>query len=431
MAPKQCATSRILFVSLFVAALSTAIHFLLPRPSFEPKPTLLNYLTKGQFAWASSTTPIPISTVSVYAKQLLSHDVDSLPAPLHKYIPQDDTLRLQPVRDYLNKQRFDTIRRICTTTNCDVNAVDRKFGLTPLHIAYTTNDIPLVAWLRGRGAREVNDHVGRPPQNLSFTNFIRNAKSWKREGEDCDFPIVDFEGDLEHAKREVRRLVGEGEPILMRGAYKLYGGDKEGAWNAKEWVERFRDVEVTVGSVPYAGAFNLATSKMTLQAYYEDFVVKGSNQPSYVFNKHEGVCKVGYETLTHLIEDCFPGKLIAHPDETGGIDGIHFFFGRRDSGAPFHVHADAINASVKGRKKWFVLTPGRTLYSRKPVKTWIDEDYPKLNDDDKPLECVQRSGDVVYVPLDWGHAVSNLDDDTFGYALEVLNRRDTFSHLAR
>jgi ribosomal protein L16 Arg81 hydroxylase len=67
------------------------------------------------------------------------------------------------------------------------------------------------------------------------------------------------------------------------------------------------------------------------------------------------------------------------------------------------------------------------LYSRKHISRWLQEDYEDT--EEKPLECIQEAGDVVYVPFDWGHAVKNEAEQTFGYALEVLNRREVFASL--
>ena len=99
------------------------------------------------------------------------------------------------------------------------------------------------------------------------------------------------------------------------------------------------------------------------------------------------------------------------------------------SGAPLHIHADAINMVVSGEKKWYIQTPQKTMYSRKPVKEWVEQDVERYDETDLPLECTQRAGDIVYIPMDWGHAILNTKDNTFGYAIEVLNKRDTFSHL--
>ncbi len=73
--------------------------------------------------------------------------------------------------------------------------------------------------------------------------------------------------------------------------------------------------------------------------------------------------------------------------------------------------------------------PIQALYSRKHIYEWLQEDYPLLKD--KPLECDQGPGDVVYVPFDWSHAVLNSGKHTFGFALELLNRREVLGSLPR
>ena len=41
----------------------------------------------------------------------------------------------------------------------------------------------------------------------------------------------------------------------------------------------------------------------------------------------------------------------------------------------------------------------------------------------EPLECMQYPGDVVYVPLHWGHAVLNAQD-SIGLAVEFSMKHD-------
>ncbi len=73
--------------------------------------------------------------------------------------------------------------------------------------------------------------------------------------------------------------------------------------------------------------------------------------------------------------------------------------------------------------------PIQAIYSRKHISRWIEEDYVNLKEEEKPLECIQEAGDIIYVPFDWGHAVLNTAEQTFGYALELLNRREVFASL--
>lgn len=416
----------IFFVAVLVALFALLISVLLPNPS--PCLPLLSAIAAHQFAWSSSTTSAPISSVSVLAKRVLSRD-PSLPPALQKLISKTDTISVQSLRQYTNAQRLQTIKHFCHHNTCNPSEVDPLYSLTPLHLAAATSDQPLSDFLSHLGATPIPDHVGRLPRNLTFSAFISNSKRFARLAgrTDCDFPVVEFDGSP-HAISETRRLISEGEPVLLRGAFHHYGPSFR-HWTPEEMIQRYGHASVAVGHVPYAPAFNLSSQEMTLRQYYEMHVRGGAQVPLYVFNKGDDVCQDGYDALLRLFEEALPKHIIEHPNNSGGMNGIHFFLGAKGSGAPFHIHADALNAAVSGLKKWFVYTPARTIYSRKTIKRWAEEDYPELKEQERPLECIQKPGDVVYVPLDWGHAVLNMEEDTFGFALEVLNKRDTWSHL--
>lgn len=422
--------SAVALAAALVAALAVLVHVALDA---RPAVSLLSEIAQTQFSWGTSTTPIPVSSVSPLLKLLLARDERSLPDGLRAHVgPPDDTVAVQAVRDWQNARRLARIRQLCLTGSCLFDEVDPVFGLTPLHLAAFAGDAPLMSFLSENGAVPREDRVGRMPRNLTFANFIPNSKRWARAAgrNDCDLPEVVYDGSPK-AAAEVRRLVGEGEPVLIRGVLQQVAPELLD-WSPESFVNQHGESPVTVGAVPYAAAFNLSTSGMTLREFYTEYVEpKSCEMPLYVFNQGPAVCRPGYDALVKLMAEAFPmPELVGHPDATEGIEGIHYFFGSRGSGAPFHIHADAINVAVSGSKHWYIFTPGRTLYSRKTIKRWVDEDYAGLPEEDKPLECLQRPGDVVYVPLDWGHGVLNLDDNTFGYALELLNKRDTLSHIA-
>eukprot|EP00750_Incisomonas_marina_P033573 INCI9903.3.p1 GENE.INCI9903.3~~INCI9903.3.p1 ORF type:complete len:914 (+),score=125.08 INCI9903.3:211-2952(+) len=85
-------------------------------------------------------------------------------------------------------------------------------------------------------------------------------------------------------------------------------------------------------------------------------------------------------------------------------------FGSSGSGAPLHVHESAVNLVVYGTKRWFVYPPNRAEYSSMPIFEWLRDVYPHLSAEQKPLEFVQRTGDIVFLPPWWGHATVSIGD---------------------
>jgi hypothetical protein len=103
------------------------------------------------------------------------------------------------------------------------------------------------------------------------------------------------------------------------------------------------------------------------------------------------------------------------------------------SGLPFHSHGMTWIAVVHGAKRWFVYPPGYNAPSDLeaasnplfPVWTWFTRVYPRMVGLTKPplrgsgeeavtgyrpLECVQRAGDVVFLPARWSHLTINIGE---------------------
>ena len=52
----------------------------------------------------------------------------------------------------------------------------------------------------------------------------------------------------------------------------------------------------------------------------------------------------------------------------------------------------------------------RMLDRSKAPLQWLAEDYGTLKEEHRIMECMQRPGEVIYVPSSWGHAVLNTAD---------------------
>ena len=117
------------------------------------------------------------------------------------------------------------------------------------------------------------------------------------------------------------------------------------------------------------------------------------------------------------------------------------------SGSQPHFHGNAWNGLVYGLKLWLIFSPQHAFFSNMTALEW----FLLQRADFQPCSCVaadssavadnstialpvanagsctvfsvlQRPGDIVYVPSQWGHAVLNLAD-SLGVALEFLPAR--------
>ncbi|KAK7462076.1 hypothetical protein BaRGS_00038524, partial [Batillaria attramentaria] len=117
--------------------------------------------------------------------------------------------------------------------------------------------------------------------------------------------------------------------------------------------------------------------------------------------------------------------------ERDNLDGGTFYLGASGSGVSFHTHNDGRGAMVFGRKRWFVYPatrspPGGLLPLS--VMEWYAHIYPKLPEEERPLECVQEAGEIFYIPEGYYHAVINIGD-TIGMALLTTKHVTVVRHL--
>jgi len=84
-----------------------------------------------------------------------------------------------------------------------------------------------------------------------------------------------------------------------------------------------------------------------------------------------------------------------------------------------HFHNTAWNALVYGRKLWFVTPPHHKVMSNSQILQFAEEELEELVKSGVHVSrCVQRQGDVMIVPENWGHGVLNLQD-SIAVATEV------------
>lgn len=85
------------------------------------------------------------------------------------------------------------------------------------------------------------------------------------------------------------------------------------------------------------------------------------------------------------------------------------------TGVPFHFHGPGFAETIIGRKRWFLYEPNSRpdFDPDKSTIQWFLEDYNRLRDDKRPLECILEPLDIIYFPDRWWHATLNLDNVVF------------------
>ncbi|KAK9819897.1 hypothetical protein WJX72_003757 [[Myrmecia] bisecta] len=195
--------------------------------------------------------------------------------------------------------------------------------------------------------------------------------------------------------------------------------DLVGNWPAtKNWTRKylrkaFKGQKVIVGSYP-----------MDFDNYLSYADGCKEEMPLYLFDKHFAQkaphLADDYEVPQYFCEDLFSVLEGARPDYRWLI------IGPERSGSSFHKDPNstsAWNAVVRGAKKWILYPPHITPPGVHPSADGADVATPLsliewfLNfcshaqeGDVKPIECVVRSGELLFVPRGWWHMALNLEE---------------------
>mmetsp|Transcript_2218 Transcript_2218/g.3345 ORF Transcript_2218/g.3345 Transcript_2218/m.3345 type:complete len:174 (-) Transcript_2218:86-607(-) len=131
---------------------------------------------------------------------------------------------------------------------------------------------------------------------------------------------------------------------------------------------------------------------------------------------------------------------------------LQLFLGPDGSGSPIHFHHQAFNLVTFGAKRWRFLPPSHRIYdkgsSRDFWRTVSDKRQHELDEARSQsesvgnldeagdahrhlydLECVQKEGDLLYIPARWSHSVENLGD-TASVAMELIMRMEVIASIA-
>jgi hypothetical protein len=123
----------------------------------------------------------------------------------------------------------------------------------------------------------------------------------------------------------------------------------------------------------------------------------------------------GYSMISRETQDMF--KCIEETKEKG------YGICPKGTGVGFHVHHNALNELVYGKKMWFFYESLEKVPRLVNRKTTMKDVYKIFNrTKSKVKKCIQEEGDIINVPYHWAHATFNLETS---FAVVCVYQNDT------
>ncbi|XP_058738940.1 arginine-specific demethylase JMJ22 [Vicia villosa] len=220
------------------------------------------------------------------------------------------------------------------------------------------------------------------------------------------------------------------KPVLLEGCIDNWDALRK--WDRDYLVKLCGDdVKFAVGPV-----------EMKLGEYFGYSDQVREERPLYLFDPKfaEKVPTLGseYEVPIYFREDLFGVLGNERPDYRWII------IGPAGSGSSFHVDPNstsAWNAVIKGSKKWILFPPdvippgvhpspdGAEVASPVSIMEWFMNFYGATkNWKKRPIECICKAGEVIFVPNGWWHLVINLEE-SIAITQNYVSRRNLLNVL--
>ena len=247
---------------------------------------------------------------------------------------------------------------------------------------------------------------------------------WNKE-EESECGIAVREGSELSGEAFYNDFVSLNRPVFIRRAA---AAPKGGAWSIESLRGFFGAEPLQSVNIPYASMFvDGVTSETTMGRFLESMEdldeAEAGRDAQYIF---QTVSPAQEEHLRSSASPRLPTVLAGKRLQTATRPGkFQLYVGPAGSGSPVHWHNDAVNYAVHGSKLWTLQPPPHAVYSRRHATVDMAE-YLNANSN-TTLHCVQRAGDLIFVPDGWGHGVLNLEASA-GYAQSWNGEHKLFAH---
>jgi hypothetical protein len=259
-----------------------------------------------------------------------------------------------------------------------------------------TARVQVDAWRETHGGSD-SAYAMRPAGEVNGGWGEQRLEAWATER--CD---IEHRPGHNFSLPHVMAWAARGAPVLLEGA--LADNAAVMAWPRELFLATHGDTAVAAGPLPDAGRFGVATEETTVAAYAAAHMAEPT-----ALDASNGTLPAWPAPLLHV--EVAPGSPLhefadpryhelAHRRKEDGAAPPRYSFGLGPAGAatPFALAYDTWHGLVYGERRWFLLPPGRAFYTRTPLVEWLAAEYPTLAPSQRPLEIVQRAGDVLWVP---------------------------------
>ncbi|KGN59249.1 F-box protein At5g06550 [Cucumis sativus] len=219
------------------------------------------------------------------------------------------------------------------------------------------------------------------------------------------------------------------KPVLLEGCLDNWVARKK--WNRDYLIQLCDDVRFSVGPVD-----------MKLEEFFLYSDQAREERPLYLFDPKfaDKVPRLGseYDVPEYFREDLFGVLGMERPDYRWII------IGPSGSGSSFHIDPNstsAWNAVIQGSKKWVLFPPdvvppgvhpspdGAEVACPVSIIEWFMNFYAATKTwEKKPIECICKAGEVIFVPNGWWHLVINLEE-SIAITQNYVSRRNLLNVL--
>lgn len=198
-------------------------------------------------------------------------------------------------------------------------------------------------------------------------------------------------------------------PTVIKNGIDIFPELKK--WNTDYILEKYGD---NLCSITYdndaAVNFYFLNKSITYKKYFDEF------KNTLSITRNDSID----EPNTFINDITFPNPFF----KKDNIIRYYTYCGPPESGVLPHYHSHALNLMIYGMKEWIFYDNQKLTdyyeikYFRNiKYKEWYKNEYENLKKNNKIIEYIQNTNDIIYIPKNYSHCIYN-KKNTLGIVIE-------------